>query len=100
MSQKRDMGHPALAAIFWPAYDKHRPQLVLPLAIGILCVGAMRSHILRRVLANPTIAVIGGMCYSIYLLHFLLIAVVFKVSRHFIIPTATFLPNYLIQLAT
>jgi len=90
----------ALAAIFWPNYDKHRPQLVLPLAIGILCVGAMRSHILRRVLANPTIAVIGGMCYSIYLLHFLLIAVVFKVSKHFIIPTATFLPNYLIQLAT
>jgi peptidoglycan/LPS O-acetylase OafA/YrhL len=43
--------------------------------------------------------VIGGMCYSIYLLHFLFIAVLFKVTRHAIVPSAPFFLNYAIQLA-
>jgi peptidoglycan/LPS O-acetylase OafA/YrhL len=38
------------------------------------------------------------MCYSIYLLHFLFIAVLFKMTRHAILPQAMFFTNYAIQL--
>ena len=33
------------------------------------CVGVFRGSIWRRILANPWLAAIGGMCYTIYLYH-------------------------------
>jgi peptidoglycan/LPS O-acetylase OafA/YrhL len=91
-------GAAALGAIFWPASTAFWLHGLLPIPIGMLCVAAMRSHGLRRVFANQWVAVIGGMCYSIYLLHFLFIAVLFKVTRHAILPGALFLVNYAIQV--
>ena len=41
---------------------------------------------------------IGGMCYSIYLLHLLVIAALFKVTRHAILPGALYVVNFSIQL--
>jgi peptidoglycan/LPS O-acetylase OafA/YrhL len=73
-------------------------HMLMPVAIFVLCVAAMRSHLLRQFFANRWIAIIGGMCYSIYLLHFLLIAVLFKVTRYAILPSANFFTNYLIQI--
>jgi peptidoglycan/LPS O-acetylase OafA/YrhL len=92
------MGIVALGAIFWPEYTTPWQHALLPIPIGVLCVAAMRSHVLRRFFANQWIAVIGGMCYSIYLLHFLFIAVLFKVTKHAILFGASFLTNYSIQL--
>ena len=37
------------------------------------------------------------MCYSIYLMHFIFIAVFFKVTRYLIVPHFDYLANYLIQ---
>jgi peptidoglycan/LPS O-acetylase OafA/YrhL len=91
-------GAVALALIFWPRHESRWMHVALPLMIALLCVAAMRSYALRRVFANPVVAVVGGMCYSIYLLHFVLIAVVFKATRHLIVPSASFPVNFLIQL--
>ena len=88
----------ALAMIFWPERDASYMHAVLPLAVALLCVAAMRSHVLRRIFANPAVAVIGGMCYSIYLLHFILMAAIFKVTRHVILPNVSFPVNFLLQL--
>jgi peptidoglycan/LPS O-acetylase OafA/YrhL len=58
----------------------------------------MRSLGLRRILANRWVAVIGGMCYSIYLLHLILISAVSKVTRVLVLPAAPYSVNYAIQL--
>ncbi len=92
------LGLVSLAAIFWVRHNDARTHIVLPVLIGLLCIAAMRSVALRRVLAYPAIAVTGGMCYSIYLLHFIFIAVLFKVTRGAIVPSFSFPANYAIQL--
>jgi peptidoglycan/LPS O-acetylase OafA/YrhL len=91
-------GVAALGVIFWSPNDTFWPHVLMPIAIAVLCIAAMRSYGLRRVFANPWVAVIGGMCYSIYLLHYAFIAALFKVTRLAILPDAIFLVNYTIQL--
>ena len=73
-------------------------HIVMPWTMALLFMAALRGVLLRRFFANPWIATIGGMCYSIYLMHLQMIAVVFKVSRSAIIPAFDFLSNYAIQL--
>ena len=91
-------GLASLGALFWPNHLSLWPHAVLPLAVFLLFLSAMRSHILRRFFAAPPIAVIGGMCYSIYLLHPTFLALVFKLSRRAIIPTFEYPANMLIQV--
>ena len=73
-------------------------QIVMPWAMALLFMAALRGVLLRRFFANPWIATIGGMCYSIYLMHLQMIAVLFKVTRYAIVPGFDFLANYAIQL--
>jgi peptidoglycan/LPS O-acetylase OafA/YrhL len=74
------------------------PHAAMPVACGLLMVAALRSLVLRKFFANRWIATIGGMCYSIYLLHFIFIAAIFKVTRHAIVHSAVFPVNLAIQL--
>jgi peptidoglycan/LPS O-acetylase OafA/YrhL len=48
------------------------------------------------VLSVEWIAILGGMCYSIYLWHFFIIALVFKASRHIVV-SRDLLANFLVQ---
>jgi peptidoglycan/LPS O-acetylase OafA/YrhL len=48
--------------------------VVFPFLLLALCCAAFRGVLLNRILAWPIITITGGMCYSIYLLHFILIA--------------------------
>ena len=52
-----------------------------PLLIALAFIGAFRGILLHRLLTVEWIALLGGMCYSMYLWHFFIIALVFKVSR-------------------
>jgi len=54
--------------------------------------------LLRRLLAKEWLAILGGMCYSIYLWHFFIIALVFKASRHLVV-SHDLLANFLLQSA-
>ena len=49
---------------------------LLPLLSAFLFIAALRGKWTNRLLSVPLIAVIGGMCYSIYLYHFLVISMV------------------------
>lgn len=91
-------GLTGLALMYGMAHEVYTAHVLLPFALSIVCLAAMRSIALRKFVANPWIAVIGGMCYSIYLLHFALMAVLFKVTRWLIVPHLDFLANYIIQL--
>lgn len=48
----------------------------LPVLSGLLFVSAFRGPVTNRLLSLPLIVVTGGMCYSIYLYHFLVISFV------------------------
>lgn len=40
-----------------------------PWLIGLVCWGALRGGVFKAVLSWPPFTIIGGMCYSIYLIH-------------------------------
>lgn len=91
-------GLAALIYMYGMGHDVYAAHVLLPFAFFLLCLAAMRSVLLRKFVSNPWIAVIGGMCYSIYLLHFALMAVFFKVTRKLVFVRFDFLANYAIQL--
>jgi len=67
-----------------------------PLLIAVAFIGAFRGVLLRRLFTIEWLAIVGGMCYSIYLWHFFVIALVFKVSRRVVV-SHDLLTNCLIQ---
>jgi peptidoglycan/LPS O-acetylase OafA/YrhL len=71
------LGWPALIAIMFA------PKLSWLLApAALLCyVGAFRGKISSWVLSRPELTVIGGMCYSIYLLHYTVIMAASSFTR-------------------
>jgi peptidoglycan/LPS O-acetylase OafA/YrhL len=58
---------------------------ILPFLIMLLYIAAFQGMVFRKFFSNPWIAIIGGMCYSIYLWHFFTIGVFFKLTRHLIV---------------
>jgi peptidoglycan/LPS O-acetylase OafA/YrhL len=93
------VGVAALGWIFWPARTAIWQFALIPIPMGALCVAAMRSHGLRRVIANPWVAVTGGMCYSIYLLHYGLIFILYKATKLAAVHSGEFFVNYVVQLS-
>jgi peptidoglycan/LPS O-acetylase OafA/YrhL len=70
---------------------------ILPFLIMLLYIAAFQGVIFRRFFSNLWIAIIGGMCYSIYLWHFFTIGVFFKLTRHLIM-FHDFLLNFSVQV--
>ncbi len=72
--------------------------IVEPLLIAFAFLGAFRGVLLHRLFTTQWIAIVGGMCYSLYLWHFFVIALVFKASRYVLL-THDLLANFLVQCA-
>ena len=64
---------PALAAVWM--FVSQPAVIFLALAFLIFCA-TFRGRLLRRALCNPWLTTIGGMCYSIYLIHYPLISAI------------------------
>jgi peptidoglycan/LPS O-acetylase OafA/YrhL len=71
----------------------------LPLLILPLYLAAFYGPISNRFFRAPVVALVGGMCYSFYLMHMLIIAIVFKATRHLAV-FHDFLLNYTLQVIT
>jgi peptidoglycan/LPS O-acetylase OafA/YrhL len=74
----------ALALCGWPLVWYLSPgwsHLLLPFVIVVLYLAAFRGRICSALFSNPVITDIGGMCYSLYLFHFLIISAVCRVSK-------------------
>jgi peptidoglycan/LPS O-acetylase OafA/YrhL len=69
---------------------------VAPWLILLLYIAAFQGPITNRVLSNPWITTIGGMCYSIYLLHGYTINTLSTVT-HGVSPNSLFPVRLLIQ---
>jgi len=66
----------AIALALWPLVwylGKYTGHVVLPFVIVVLYLTAFREKICSAVFSNPVITNIGGMGYSIYLFHFIII---------------------------
>ena len=85
----------------WPIlfyFDAWWRPTVLPFLILLVCTGAFRGIYFPRLFRIEAVALIGGMCYSLYLWHFFIISLGFKATRH-LIYTHDYLVNILIQSA-
>jgi peptidoglycan/LPS O-acetylase OafA/YrhL len=71
--------------------------LLLPLLILIAYLATFNGPVTRKIFSTNWIALTGGMCYSFYLMHMLVISIAFKLTRRFIIPS-NLLYSYLIQV--
>lgn len=71
-------------------------RLMFPLVAFLLYCAAFRGVVTYRVLGNPWLTTIGGMCYSIYLLHYPIINFVISRSKTFAL-TDNFDVNLLAQ---
>jgi peptidoglycan/LPS O-acetylase OafA/YrhL len=72
-------------------------QAILPFLILPLYIAAFKGILFRKFFRNLPIATIGGMCYSIYLWHFFVIGVFFKLARHGVV-FQDFLANFSLQV--
>jgi len=66
----------ALAFCLWPLVwlmGRDGGHIVLPFVIVLLYLAAFRGRICSAIFSHPVITDIGGMCYSIYLFHVLVI---------------------------
>ena len=71
-------------------------HFVLPWLALALYISTFRSIYFNAVLTNPWLTTIGGMCYSIYLLHFAVISLVYRHTQSLMI-THLFWLNLLLQ---
>jgi peptidoglycan/LPS O-acetylase OafA/YrhL len=65
-----------LAVCLWPLVwlmGRNSGHVVLPFLIVLLYLAAFRGRICSAIFSHPAITGIGGMCYSIYLFHFIVI---------------------------
>jgi peptidoglycan/LPS O-acetylase OafA/YrhL len=72
------------------------PFLFPPLIL-VAYLATFNGPITRRIFSTPWIALTGGMCYSFYLMHMLVISVCFRLTRHWILPSS-FALSCLIQV--
>jgi peptidoglycan/LPS O-acetylase OafA/YrhL len=69
----------------------------LPCAVVLLYCAAFRGSISSALFRNRSLITIGGMCYSIYLLHYPLLVLLTRVTRHLV--WGSFNTQVLLQIA-
>ncbi len=71
-------------------------KLSFPIVIAILYYSILKNDLLKKIFSYKFIPIIGGMCYTIYLLHYTIISMAgrFTTGIHF---TSLYLPNLLLQ---
>lgn len=71
-------------------------RLSLPFVIGLFYYAIFKNDVLKSIFSYKFIPIIGGMCYSIYLLHYTIIAIIGRFTLPFHI-TNYYLPNLFLQ---
>lgn len=93
-----------IAIIFWPIKQGTGPKHLLlagnftfPFLIGIFYYMVMKNDYVKKIFSFKFVPIIGGMCYSIYLLHYPIISFLGRVTMKLKI-TDYFLPNLFLQI--
>ena len=88
----RSVAWDVVALVCWPLVvalwqRSSVAMAALPFVALIAFVAVFRGQLTNRLFSNPWITTIGGMCYSIYLIHFELIAVLGRGMRRMFVST-------------
>jgi peptidoglycan/LPS O-acetylase OafA/YrhL len=62
-------------------------SLCLPLLILLAYLATFNGPVSRQIFRTPWIALTGGMCYSFYLMHMMVISIAFRLTRRLLIPS-------------
>lgn len=86
-----------ISIFYIPLWDYLYLQILFPFAIGVFYLMMLRNNLLRKAFSYGAIPIIGGMCYTIYLLHYTIISMVgrFTIGFHL---TNYYVPNLFLQL--
>lgn len=71
------------------------------LCVLLVMIGSFKGRILNIIFSNQVLTTIGGMCYSIYLLHYAVMYGLMKFTRHIVfpIPVVNYLFHMLLSLS-
>ncbi len=72
---KSKLGSASDSVEFWA-------KLIFPYVIGLFYYTILRNDVVKRIFSIGYIPIIGGMCYSIYLLHYPIISAVGRYTQH------------------
>ena len=86
----------AWVAMLWLLNQKTLRPWLLPVCVLLCYVGVFRGRVFNCIFRNRWLVTIGGMCYTIYLYHFLIISVAGRWSASHTV-RALFWPNLLVQ---
>jgi peptidoglycan/LPS O-acetylase OafA/YrhL len=81
-----------------PLQDSLPGKLAFPFLIGGLYIIVLRNPIIKNIFSIPLLSIVGGMCYTIYLVHYTLISALGRISLHLVLPGG-FLPNLALHMA-
>jgi peptidoglycan/LPS O-acetylase OafA/YrhL len=86
-SPRRSLWWDLASLVGWPALlagllGQRLPYFFAPLML-LVCAGAFRGKVSSWLFSRPLVTVIGGMCYSIYLIHFRLLWATGRFATHF-----------------
>jgi peptidoglycan/LPS O-acetylase OafA/YrhL len=94
-----------IITVYLPIKDTSLPpasllacHLALPFSIMLFYYIVLKNHTLKRIFGYKFIPIIGGMCYTIYLLHYTIIAICGRFTIGLAV-TNYYLPNLFLQIA-
>jgi len=89
---------PALLVMAYTWTEEFAKSWVFAVALMVVFVAAFRGKIFSQLLRNQWVAIIGGMCYTIYLTHLPMVEMQMIFTKNLQL-TNHYLPNLLLQLA-
>lgn len=92
------LGFGGMAVLFiWNEPFKVFDDILFAIALGVTFISLFRGPVINRFFTNRWIVIIGGMCYTIYLIHYAMIAFLADHTRSFILRDAGYGTNLLLQ---
>jgi peptidoglycan/LPS O-acetylase OafA/YrhL len=89
---------PALLTMAYTWTEELAKSMVFGAALMVVFIAAFRGKYFSQLLRNQWVAIIGGMCYTIYLTHLPLLELQMIFTKNLTL-TTHYLPNLLLQLA-
>ncbi len=78
--------------------DSSTMRFVFAPAMALIVFGGLRGRMVGWFVSRPSVVTIGGMCYTIYLYHFLILTGVGRITRTIILPGGVGV-NFALQVA-
>ncbi len=83
---------------YLPLGDSFYGALTIPFLISLLYYIILKNAVIKKIFSYKFIPIIGGMCYSIYLLHYTIVSVLGRFPTLTLSFTRFYLPNLLLQI--